>query len=514
MTSDDVLRTVFKLTSDVTLPDAAEQLKDGTFIIDCDAAPLERMAESGLIEILKENVPPNANKFNGGPEVVLNQELKIIAPFDGVGGKGSELKLERMGAWQCQRCDHITYIPPDNGKLVEPFECYNDVCGRKGPFKPLFPKELIKPIWKLPFDALECRPIEIYEEVYNFVKDYLILKPEEYHIYTLWVMASWLVDDFDTCPYLLFIAPKESGKSQAIILLEHLCYRATLSISVTPAALFRSIELWKITLLIDEAENQVRMDTESGQALYGCLNGGYKRNSYAIRIEGDNRIPTTYDVYGFKGLASTRVFHPTLESRSIIINMTQGKPKKLIINKKDANLLRSKLLFWRFSTLGKLPMVMPESKSGRLIEMFIPLFTVAQIFKNKTGLQTVISYENLEKILKSKITELENLRREEEKDSVEAQIIQAIEVLEERCKEGFTDEKAVISIKELSAYLKDEKGWTEELGKEKLTQLVGRKLKVMGLKTIHTKYGNVLNMLDTDTIMVLHQLEVRFGAAK
>lgn len=39
------------------------------------------------------------------------------------------------GAFQCLRCDHITYIEQTDGKLAEPFECENDVCGKKGPFK-------------------------------------------------------------------------------------------------------------------------------------------------------------------------------------------------------------------------------------------------------------------------------------------------------------------------------------------------------------------------------------------
>ncbi len=468
------------------------------------------MVEDGLIEILHENVSPKKDMFCGGAEIILNKEMQTIKPFNGLNGSGSELRRERMGMWQCKRCNHIMYVPFDNGKITEPFECFNDVCGRKGPFKPLFPKELIKPIWKLPNDAIECTPTELYNEICLFVKEYLILKPTEYHIYTLWIMASWLVDDFDTCPYLLFIAPKESGKSQAILLLQYLCYRAVLSISVTSAALFRSIELWHITLLIDEAESQVRMDTESGQALYGCLNGGYKRDSYAIRIEGDNRVPTTYDVFGFKGIASTKVFHPTLESRSIIINMTQGKPKKMIINKMDANILRSKLLYWRFTTLTKLPLVLPESKSGRIIEMFIPLFTVAQVFKNKNGVKTIISYDGIEKILKDKIKELEGLRKDEEVESVEAQILQAIDKLEERCKEGYTDEKDTIKIGEIADYLKQERGWEEEPGKEKINTIIGRRLKVMGLHTKHTMYGNILDLTDEETMFCLKQLKERF----
>jgi len=503
-------RTVFILISDITLPESCDQLTDGTFIIDSDAAPLERMAEDGLIEVLEENISPNKDMFCGGAEIILNKDLQFIKPFNGLSGHGSELKKDRMGAWKCQRCDHTTFIPFDNGKLVEPFVCENDVCGRKGPFTPLFPKELIKPIWKLPIDAIGCTPTGLYEEILLFVKDYLVLKPVEYHIYTLWIMASWLVDDFDTCPYLLFIAPKESGKSQAIILLQHLCYRAVLSISVTPAALFRSIELWHITLLIDEAESQIRMDTESGQALYGCLNGGYKRDSYAIRIEGDNKIPTTYDVFGFKGIASTKVFHPTLESRSIIINMTQGKPKKLLVNKKDAALIRSKLLYWRFSTLNKLPLIFPESKSGRIIEMFISLFTVAQIFRNKLGVKTVITYDDLEKILNDKIKELEGLRKDEEVESLDAQILQAIDKLEDRCKEGYTDEKNMIKVMEIADYLKHERGWEEEAGKEKINTTVGRKLKVMGLHTKHTMYGNALDLTNEETIICLKQLKERF----
>src|SRR5659263_480245 len=36
------------------------------------------------------------------------------------------------GAFKCQQCDEITTIEQDDsGKLIEPYECLNDVCGRK-----------------------------------------------------------------------------------------------------------------------------------------------------------------------------------------------------------------------------------------------------------------------------------------------------------------------------------------------------------------------------------------------
>ncbi len=38
-------------------------------------------------------------------------------------------------AFECQRCGHMNYVLEPNGVWVKPFECDNDVCGRKGPFK-------------------------------------------------------------------------------------------------------------------------------------------------------------------------------------------------------------------------------------------------------------------------------------------------------------------------------------------------------------------------------------------
>lgn len=38
------------------------------------------------------------------------------------------------GAFKCKRCDHVTHVPQPEGKFIEPFECEDDVCGRKGAF--------------------------------------------------------------------------------------------------------------------------------------------------------------------------------------------------------------------------------------------------------------------------------------------------------------------------------------------------------------------------------------------
>jgi replicative DNA helicase Mcm len=40
-----------------------------------------------------------------------------------------------VAAYECLRCGHCNYIVQEHDKLIEPFECENDVCGRRSAFK-------------------------------------------------------------------------------------------------------------------------------------------------------------------------------------------------------------------------------------------------------------------------------------------------------------------------------------------------------------------------------------------
>ena len=496
--------TKFQILTGEHLPFEYHIDKTGVCITDADNDGIERAEEQSSIHIIDRKVPRMFNRFMGGPEAVLNGTLKFVTPKSDVNGtEGADLDIQEFGGWKCTRCGHVSFVPIKKGRITKPYDCDNNSCGRRGPFTEEFPTDLIKPIWKLPLPPIESSSEEIYQEIYAELKNYLVLKDDEYSIITLWIMASWLVDDFQTCPYLCLIAPKSSGKTTVLNILGELAYRSVSAISVTAPSLFRAIEMWHITLLLDEAEFQVKQDTEAGQALYGCLNGGYKRGSYAIRTEGDSgsRIPSAYDVFGFKAISATKLFHPTLESRSIVINMVQGMPRMIMIDPGKMAMLRAKLLYWRYETLGKLPIVFPDSKVGRLIEMFIPLFTVAQVFKNKPGEQVKISHEDIVTLLNEKISEMENDRQEEEKGSEEAIILSAIYDL---------SGNEEITVKDIALQLKWINEYTEAKDSSKTYAKIGKKLKILGIKTRHTNHGNVVQHLEPGTLSVLEELYKRF----
>jgi hypothetical protein len=468
---------------------------------------IDKAVDAELIEVILRNIPYKQIVYRGGPEAIRDGELKILQPSE----EGARLVVSHIGDFKCLRCgSEDNFVPQSPGKFAEPFECQNDACGRKGPFKPLFPVELVKPVWKLPFAALECSAVGVYEDIFNYLKEYLVLKPEEYHLMTLWIMASYLIDDFKTVPYLLFIAPKESGKSQAMILLNQLSYRAFLAASVTPSSLFRAIEMWKVTLLIDEAEYQIKNDSESGQALYQVLNMGYKRDSFALRVEGENRIPVSFDVFGFKAIASTKIFLPTLESRSIIINMIQGKPEKIIVDDLRADVIRSELLYFRFSNLGKLPITQPESTSGRINEIITPLYTVAQIFKGLDGIKTVATFDKIIKILDSKVEEMQIARADEEHESNEAIILEAIEKIKS---DNTRDDPENIRIRELALelhWVDDRDSSVSKQTTREATQKIGHILKAMGIKTHKTNKGMVIQITKSDVCERINEMTKRY----
>ena len=79
---------------------------------------------------------------------------------------------------------------------------------------------------------------------------------------------------------------KRCGKSSTVIVARHLCRAPLLSGNITPAALFRAVQAWKPTLLIDEADTFAKMHDE----LRGILNAGHTRDTaFVVRAEGDSQ---------------------------------------------------------------------------------------------------------------------------------------------------------------------------------------------------------------------------------
>jgi hypothetical protein len=313
----------------------------------------------------------------------------------------------------------------------------------------------------LPSDESEER---LFNEIRQFFLDHLDVANESlYDVYSCFVMASWRLEDFTVVPYLFFLGPMSSGKTRALECFHRLCYRSIMATSMSAASLFRALEAWHPTLLLDETEIYNR---ENMVEVLALLNSGYRKGQYAIRVEkveqGSLQI-AMFDTFGFKVLAGTEELAATLQSRCIITSMSKAvRQIRLFVDEEKAQELRDKLLMYRFKKLGKnLESLEPEglSQNARVIELFISLIQVAPTPEIRQRLLAC-----LKGIARTQL--------EEEQVGIEARVFDAVQKCQEQVEDGKLTTATVAGT------------FNEGLAeKEQATvRLIGRKLRALGFE--------------------------------
>jgi len=67
---------------------------------------------------------------------IRHEHLEKFVAIKGTVLRKTDVKFNiTKAAFRCQRCDAISHVFQIDGPFIEPFECENEVCGRKGPFK-------------------------------------------------------------------------------------------------------------------------------------------------------------------------------------------------------------------------------------------------------------------------------------------------------------------------------------------------------------------------------------------
>jgi len=206
----------------------------------------------------------------------------------------------------------------------------------------------------IPYESAE----KLEQELLDYVKERVdFTHDEEYAVFVAAVKLSWVLERFDSCPYLFFYAPKRSGKTRALKLMEQLCYRGFLALNATRATIYYLVDQYTPTLLLDETEVYTTNDPEAKE-IQCLLNSGYQRGGKVMRLEPDQhgkRHLRFWKVFCLKALAGTRFVSDTLEDRCIVFNMIKNSYPVKPLDEQQARTFRGKLAAWRNDILKQQP---------------------------------------------------------------------------------------------------------------------------------------------------------------
>jgi len=164
----------------------------------------------------------------------------------------------------------------------------------------------------------------LLDDLVEMIRRYVRTSDDALVAVALWVLHCHAHDCFGISPILGVTSPVPGcGKTTLLTLLGALCPRPLTASNITAAALFRSVERWKPTLLVDEADTFLKNSDE----LRGVINSGHHRGSaFVIRTTGDDHEPRRFGTWAPKAVALIGKLPDTLSSRSIHVEMRRLEP--------------------------------------------------------------------------------------------------------------------------------------------------------------------------------------------
>jgi len=261
----------------------------------------------------------------------------------------------------------------------------------------LFPEVTL---WPEPVDGAE-----LLEDLSAIIRRHVIADPPTVHAAALWAAFTWFIDVVDVAPIANITAPeKRCGKTVMLGVLARLACRPLAVSNIAPAALFRAIELWSPTLLIDEVDAFLAEHEEAR----GILNAGFTRDSaFVIRCVGDDHIPTRFNVWGAKALCGIGKIADTLADRSIPLRLRRklaGERTTKIRHADPAAFaeLAGKLARFAIDNREAVRMARPaeiEGLNDRANDCWEPLLAVAEVARGnwpRLARQSAVTLHGLE----------------------------------------------------------------------------------------------------------------------
>lgn len=325
------------------------------------------------------------------------------------------MKCSNCTHWKLGKCYHLQSSDGKEGVLTSP----NDEC-KCGLFEPVPFKKQLK----------EC-----YDTISNTLEYFMDIDEEVRNIVTLWIIGTYFHNNFQSYSYLFLNAMRGSGKTRLMRIINAYSKRGQMLTSLTEATMFRTVG----TLCIDEFEGLGSKDKNSLREL---LNSSYKKGSKVFRmkkkksIDGEEQVVEEFEPYrpicmaniwGMEEVLGDRCITLVLEksSDSSKINLVENfdddeknnYTKNLLNSLSQCSLCRcsyekniykdwNDYVKYNYTNYTTTPTTLNYTKlhhilfekiiksgiGGRYLELFLPLFLIANDIEDEILLDKTIEY--------------------------------------------------------------------------------------------------------------------------
>ena len=338
---------------------------------------------------------------------------------------------------------------------------------------PLEDELLQKGLIKLPGKPMNYDgELKLRERILEVIKRYVDVPAPFAEFCADYVMQTWLYDRTKAQHVLNFRGLVESGKTRGREVTVELSYRGmNLGGAMTPASLFRSAEVWKGTLCIDEGD--LPRSSEEGSPVK-ILNMRCQHDGAIWRVDKETMKLHAFRIFGPTVLCSRKgFFDDALESRCVVIPMEETEREDIPLTLpdefyRDAAELRSMLLAFRFKHWHSFEVddsIRFRGVGKRLNQMLQPMASLARSISEEL-------YTKIEHVA----TELYERQVEERAHSPDGMIIRSYLELKMEGNEEITPTDLSDRIRERFRYELDPKA-------------VGRRLKPLGFMRSKTTGG-------------------------
>lgn len=225
---------------------------------------------------------------------------------------------------------------------------------------------------------------ELLTEIAGEISRYIVLSEHELTAAALWTLHTHAIEASYIAPILAVQSPqKRCGKTQLLKLLAALVHRGLMTENFSLAALYRVMDEYRPTLLIDEADAFL----DDQEEIRGLINAGHSRGTRTLRIGGENRDTVeVFDSFGPKALAGIGKRKDTIADRAIIIRLRRRRPDECVellrLDRLDYRALLSRSAGWAAQNMDALKASdpsMPESLHDRAQDNWRPLIAIADM---------------------------------------------------------------------------------------------------------------------------------------